>query len=186
LRHIICAAAAAAKSLQSCPTLCDPIDGSPPGSPIPGILQARTLEWVAISFSNIICAIFEYGLIDPKFEVRLSKNVKEEKLIQKVLLRVWCVRQEGVMGAVPKLLLFSATFFHSFVGRLCWPLVVFSLVNQISGPEMITRKTNTKELRQLMTCVPPKGSPPSQAPAYPLLLYPGLCLHKLLSFYPVS
>ena len=45
-------AAAAAKSLQSCPTLCDPRDGSPPGSPIPGILQARTLEWVAISFSN--------------------------------------------------------------------------------------------------------------------------------------
>ena len=46
------AAAAAAKSLQSCLTLCDPIDGSPPGSPVPGILQARTLEWVAISFSN--------------------------------------------------------------------------------------------------------------------------------------
>ena len=44
--------AAAAKSLQSCPTLCDPIDGSPPGSPVPGILQAGTLEWVAISFSN--------------------------------------------------------------------------------------------------------------------------------------
>ena len=44
--------AAAAKSLQSCSTLCDPIDGSPPGSPVPGILQARTLEWVAISFSN--------------------------------------------------------------------------------------------------------------------------------------
>ena len=43
---------AAAKSLQSCPTLCDPIDGSPPGSPIPGILQARALEWVAISYSN--------------------------------------------------------------------------------------------------------------------------------------
>ena len=46
------AAATAAKSLQSCPTLCDPIDNSPPGSPVPGILQARTLEWVAISFSN--------------------------------------------------------------------------------------------------------------------------------------
>jgi len=45
-------ATAAAKWLQSCPTLCDPIDGSPLGSPIPGILQARTLEWVAISFSN--------------------------------------------------------------------------------------------------------------------------------------
>ena len=44
--------AAAAKSLQSCPTLCDPIDGSPPGSPVPGLLQARRLEWVAISFSN--------------------------------------------------------------------------------------------------------------------------------------
>ncbi|MDK8113331.1 hypothetical protein, partial [Streptococcus oralis] len=44
--------AAAAKSRQSCPTLCDPIDGSPPGCPVPGILQARTLEWVAISFSN--------------------------------------------------------------------------------------------------------------------------------------
>ena len=42
------------KSLQSCPTLCDPTDGSPPGSPIPGILQARTLEWVAISFSNFV------------------------------------------------------------------------------------------------------------------------------------
>ena len=46
------AAAAAAKSLQSCPTLCNPTDGSLPGSPVPGILQARTLEWVAISFSN--------------------------------------------------------------------------------------------------------------------------------------
>ena len=46
------AGAAAAKSLQLCPTLCDPIDGSPPGSPVPGILQARTLEWVAISFSS--------------------------------------------------------------------------------------------------------------------------------------
>ena len=52
LPYLLAAAAAAAKSLQSCPTLCAPIDGSPPGSPIPGILQARTLEWVAISFSN--------------------------------------------------------------------------------------------------------------------------------------
>ena len=51
LTHLI-AAAAAAKSLQSCPTLCDPTDGSPPGSPVPGILQVRTLEWVVISFSN--------------------------------------------------------------------------------------------------------------------------------------
>ena len=51
-KTIALTAAAAANSLQSCPTLCDPIDGSPPGSPIPGILQARTLEWIAISFSN--------------------------------------------------------------------------------------------------------------------------------------
>ena len=49
----VAAAAAAAKSLQSCPTLCDPIDSSPPGSPVPGTLQARALEWVAISFSSV-------------------------------------------------------------------------------------------------------------------------------------
>ena len=52
METLCCAAAAAAKSLQSCPTLCDRIDSSPPGSAVPGILQARTLEWVAISFSN--------------------------------------------------------------------------------------------------------------------------------------
>ena len=52
MKSCVHACSAAAKSLQSCPTLCDPIDGSPPGSPIPGILQASTLEWVAISFSN--------------------------------------------------------------------------------------------------------------------------------------
>ena len=52
LISVVAAAAAATKSLQSCPTLFDPTDGSPPGSPVPGILQARTLEWVAISFSN--------------------------------------------------------------------------------------------------------------------------------------
>ena len=51
-RRIKGVAAAAAKSCQSCPTLCDPIDGSPPGSPVPGILQARILEWVAISSSS--------------------------------------------------------------------------------------------------------------------------------------
>ena len=50
--EVLSDAAAAAKSLQLCPALCDPIDRSPQGSPVPGILQARTLEWVAISFSN--------------------------------------------------------------------------------------------------------------------------------------
>ena len=56
LKHfeLVMTAAAAARLLQSCPTLCDPRDGSPPGSPIPGILQARTLEWVAISFSRVM------------------------------------------------------------------------------------------------------------------------------------
>ena len=52
LRPEVILTAAAAKSLQSCPALCDPIDSSPPGSPVPGVLQARTLKWVAISFSN--------------------------------------------------------------------------------------------------------------------------------------
>ena len=54
---VYAAAAAAAKSLQSCLTLCDPIDGKPSGSPIPGILQARILEWVAISFSTFWCML---------------------------------------------------------------------------------------------------------------------------------
>ena len=56
------AAAAAAKSLQSCPILCDPRDGSPPGSPVPRILQARTLEWVAVSFSKVKSPLF---VLDP-------------------------------------------------------------------------------------------------------------------------
>ena len=65
------AAAAAAKSLQSCPTLCNPTDGSPPGSPIPGILQARTLEWVAIFFSNAWKQKVKVKLLN---SVRLSAN----------------------------------------------------------------------------------------------------------------
>ena len=58
-------AAAAAKSLQSCPTLYDPIDGSSPGSPVPGILQARTLEWGAISFSNVYVYLCLYQCFIP-------------------------------------------------------------------------------------------------------------------------
>ena len=58
------AAAAAVKSLQSCPTLCDPIDGSPPGSPVPGILQARTLEWVAICFSNESTLLMRWPVLE--------------------------------------------------------------------------------------------------------------------------
>ena len=56
------AAAAAAKLLQSCPTVCDPIDGNPPGSPVPGSLQARLLEWGAIAFSNISMTIQKTAL----------------------------------------------------------------------------------------------------------------------------
>ena len=72
-------AAAAAKSLQSCPTLCNPIDGSPPGSPIPGILRARTLEWVAISFSN----------------------ARKWKVKVKLLSRVWLLEPPGLQPARP-------------------------------------------------------------------------------------
>ena len=54
---MVTVAAATTKSLQSCPTLCDPRDGSPPGSPVPGILQARTLEWVAITIRNVLKCI---------------------------------------------------------------------------------------------------------------------------------
>ena len=64
--------AAAAKSLQSCPTLCDPIDGSPPGSPVPGILQARTLEWVAISFSKFSSLLFPSYHLEPVVLSRMT------------------------------------------------------------------------------------------------------------------
>ena len=60
---------AAAKSLQSCPMLCDPIDGSPPGSPIPGILQARTLAWVAISFSEFTIQLTHFFLVMRTFKI---------------------------------------------------------------------------------------------------------------------
>ena len=66
------AAAAAAKSPQSCPTLCDPRDGSPPGSTVPGILQARTLEWVAISFSQLQIPIARMAQVPPCSGIRRS------------------------------------------------------------------------------------------------------------------
>ena len=71
--------AAAAKSLQSCLTLCDPIDGSPPGSPIPGILQARTLEWVAISFSVLMAKTILKN--KEKLETILAKHITDQALI---------------------------------------------------------------------------------------------------------
>ena len=70
------------QSLQSCPTLCDPIDGSPPGSPVPGILQAKTLEWIAISFSRDNCTILKIttrGQQNPRVQVRrMERSWNEE------------------------------------------------------------------------------------------------------------
>ena len=82
------AAAAAAKSLQSCQTLCDPIDGSPPGSPVPGILHARTLEWVAISFSSgygYIGALFvpSIGTTDIMIKVEALTNFTKQALLDR-------------------------------------------------------------------------------------------------------
>ena len=67
------AAAAVAKSLQLCPTLCDSTDGSPPGSAVPGILKARTLEWVAISFSNLNSILTLLSLPHPYFSMKTPK-----------------------------------------------------------------------------------------------------------------
>ena len=78
------AVAAAAKLLQLCPTLCDPVDGSPPGSPVPGILQARTLEWVAISFSNAWKWKVKVKLLS-----RLSDSLRPRGLQPTRLLRPW-------------------------------------------------------------------------------------------------
>ena len=91
-------AAAAAKSLQSCPTLCDPIDGSSPSSPIPGILQARTLEWVAISFSNAW-----------KWKVKV-KPLSPVRL----LARDPCNSNVGAFDIIPEVSETILSFFHSF------------------------------------------------------------------------
>ena len=77
----VVAVAAAAKSLQSWPTLCDPIDGSPPGSSVPGILQARTLEWVAISFS--------ISQVPSPFLLPLPSPISQVPLIQKLSMPRW-------------------------------------------------------------------------------------------------
>ena len=100
-------AAASAKSLQSCPTLCDPIDSSPPGSPVSGILQARTLEWVAISFSNAddtaLMAESEKELksllIKVKVEsekVGLKLNIQKTKIMASGLTTSWEMDGETV------------------------------------------------------------------------------------------
>ena len=107
-------AAAAAKSLQSCPTLCDPTDGSPPGSPIPGILQARTLEWVALSFS-VWTSPSAFKILEPSWGSKLKEWLYYDILyaiewynvikiiFRKIILIVWgnignarCIKQDTV------------------------------------------------------------------------------------------
>ena len=96
-------AAAAAKSLQSCPTLCDPMDGSPPGSPVPGILQARTLEWVAISFSSawkwkvkvksLRCVWLLVTSWTAAYQAPLSMGFSRQEYWSRVPLPSPCIRQ---------------------------------------------------------------------------------------------
>ena len=85
--NLIMICAAVAKSLQSCPTLCDPIDGSPPGSPVLGILQARTLEWVAISFSNAW-----------KWKVKVKTLSCLNTGFELPLCKVWCAHLNKLPG----------------------------------------------------------------------------------------
>ena len=92
-------AAATAKSLQSCPTLCDPIDVSPPGSPVPEILQARTLEWVAISFSP---SRYDLNQIPYDYTVGVTNRFKGLYLINRVPEKLWTEVHDIVQEAVIK------------------------------------------------------------------------------------
>ena len=92
-------AAPAAKSLQSCPTLRDPIDGNPPGSPIPGIPQARTLEWVAISFSNVVLI---YAKIWMNFE-DIPSNKHSHKRPSMILIHSYEMSKTGKSETESKL-----------------------------------------------------------------------------------
>ena len=105
-RFISLPAAAAAKLLQSCPTLCDPIDGSPPGSLVQGILQARILEWVAISFSWLACLVpgrlneennSKNKIIPGNFQVKFH-NSKYKKIKKKKLTDFIVYRQNNIQN----------------------------------------------------------------------------------------
>ena len=116
--------AAAAKSLQSCPTLCDPIAGSPPGSPVPGILQARTLEWAAITFSNMwkwSCSV-------------VSDSVRPHGLQPTRLLHPWDIpgKSAGV-GCHRPLQIESAVFLHK---EPEWPHIMGYLSLILTMPEV--------------------------------------------------
>ena len=124
--------AAAAKSLQSCPTLCDPIDGSSPGSPVPGILQARTLEWVAISFSSAW-----------KWKVKV-----------KSLSRVWLLATPWTAAyQVPPSMGFSRQEYWSGVPLpspnrwlLSWYVTHLTMIHKIKGP-------SSSRVEMLLFCI---------------------------------
>ena len=127
---------AAAKSLQSCLTLCDPIDGSPPGSPVPGFLQARTLEWVAISFSNAW-----------KWEVKV-KSLSRVRLFEnpwtaahQAPLSMGFSRQEYWSG-VPLLLLVPGLYFEQ--QSFSRAVVVNPGFHQHPTPKLISRPTKSR------------------------------------------
>ena len=133
LEEIPAAAAAAAKLLQSCPTLWDPIDGSPPGSPVPGILQARTLEWVAISFSNAWTMNFQmFNLVlekaeEPEIKLPIHWIMEKAREFQKNIYFCALIAEEGFLISCYSLelciqmlisFLFSFAFcFSSFLWR---------------------------------------------------------------------
>ena len=93
------AAAAAAKSLQSCLTLCDPIDGCPPGSPVLGILQARTLEWVAISFS-LECIVCDKIYEKAKWNTNWWFGIKAHLIIMGIYLSIYHLRRFCISGSL--------------------------------------------------------------------------------------
>jgi len=94
------AAAAAAKSLQSCPTLCDSIDGSPPGSAIRGILQARTLEWVAISFSTNYRIVATYTLYGTMDWFKIGKRVHQGCIWSPCLFNLYAYYNMEISGSM--------------------------------------------------------------------------------------
>ena len=134
-------AAAAAKSLQSCLTLCDPIDGSPPGSPVPGILQARTLEWVAISFSNAW-----------KWKVK-----------EKSLSRVWLV-------ATPWTAAYQACPAMGFSRQEYWSGVPLPSTWKVPSESLVVHKfKNESESQSCRTLCDPMNFRPAGSPVHEIL-----------------
>ena len=150
--------AAAAKSLQSCPTLCDPIDGSPPGSTTPGILQARTLEWVAISFSNAW-----------KWKVKV-----------KSLSRVWPQRPHGLQ---PSMLLRPWDFPGKSIGVGCHCLLPLVPAEQyFSAPYLYLqcRQTQPREQERRVQALRWKNTEGNHTPILPSRLPTRMWEKKML------